>query len=159
MMRRILHFAALFASAIITGAQYTVTFDFKDVDMPASFYTEKMQYAIHHIGTPLFSMLIAATVLNLCAAFLYRNDRRTCLLLSVAGVCFLAGGLITAFGNVPLLNIIDTWNSSSPPANWNEIARQWFMFHTLRFGVDLLGLMLATISAFTARRGDSMIRW
>src|SRR3954464_11566014 len=112
MMRRILHFAALFASAIITGAQYTVTFDFKDVDMPASFYTEKMQYAIHHIGTPLFSMLIIATILTFLTAVLYRSDRRICLLLVIAGVLFMSGGLITAFGNIPLLDQIDTWNVS-----------------------------------------------
>ena len=51
-------------------------------DMGASFFTEKMQYAIHHIGTPLFAVLISATLVNFLAAFLNRHDRRTCYLLS-----------------------------------------------------------------------------
>src|SRR5687767_4595594 len=103
MLTRIVHFMAVCASGIITGGQYVVSFDYSTAGMMASSYTEKMQYAIHHIGTPLFGMLIATTILNLASAFLYRKDRRTCYILIASGVCFLIGGLITKFGNIPLL--------------------------------------------------------
>jgi Domain of unknown function (DUF1772) len=151
MIQRIIHFLAVCFSGIITGGQYVVSFDYSTAGMTASFYTEKMQYAIHHIGTPLFAMLISATVLNFIAAALYRKDRRTCYILAAAGTCFLLGGLITAFGNIPLLNMIDTWSISSPPANWLEIAERWYFFHSVRLGVDIVGLFLVVVSPFTVR--------
>lgn len=151
MIQRIIHFMAICSAGIITGGQYVVSFDYGTAGMNASFYTEKMQHAIHHIGTPLFAMLISATVLNFLSAFLSRNDRRTCYLLAGAGTCFLVGGLITAFGNIPLLNSIDTWSVSSPPSNWLEVANRWYFFHLVRLGVDVVGLFLAVLSGFTRR--------
>ena len=152
MLKKVVHFAAIFAAGIITGGQYVVSFDYGTTGMTASFYTEKMQYAIHHIGTPLFGMLIAATVLNLAAAFLYRNDRGTCYILAAAGICFFAGGLITKFGNIPLLDAIDAWSISSPPANWLEVADRWYVFHSMRIAVDIVGFCLAVLSSFTRRQ-------
>src|SRR5437868_11423942 len=133
MFRRIVHIVAVCLAGIITGGQYVVSFDYRPAGVTASFYTEKIQYAIYHIGTPLFSMLIAATVVSFIAAFLYRNDRRTCCILAAAGICFLVDGLITRFGNIPLLDMMDTWSVSSPPANWSDIADRWYLFHSVRF--------------------------
>jgi hypothetical protein len=59
--------------------------------------------------------------------------------------------LITAFGNIPLLDIIDTWSVSSPPADWQSIADRWYVFHSVRLGFDVVGLMMAVLSTFTAR--------
>lgn len=147
-MRGRIHFLAVFTAAIITGGQYVVSFDYSTVDMHASFYTEKMQYAIHHIGTPLFAILITATILNLVSAVLYRSDRRMFYLLLGGAPCFFVGGLITKFGNIPLLDMINTWSVSSPPSDWKEIADRWYVFHSVRLGFDLVGLFLAVASAF-----------
>ncbi|MEP6787489.1 MAG: DUF1772 domain-containing protein [Acidobacteriota bacterium] len=155
MFRRIVHIIAVCFAGILTGGQYVVSFDYYNAAMAASFYTEKMQYAIHHIGTPLFSMLIAATILNFTAAFLYRKDRRTCYILAGAGICFLVGGLITRFGNIPLLDVMDTWSVSSPPATWSEIADRWYLFHSVRFAIDIVGLVLAVLSTFIRREDAS----
>ncbi len=150
MLRRFIHSLAVCGTGIITGGQYVVSFDYNPSGTTASFYTEKMQYAIHHIGTPLFAMLIASTLLCFLAAILYSKDNRgTSLLLAGAGAFLLIGALITKFGNIPLLDIIDTWNAASPPANWLEIAERWYMFHSVRFGVDLIGLILAVLSVFS----------
>ena len=151
MIRRIIHFLAVCAAGLITGGQYVVSFDYRSSGVSAQFYTEKIQYAIHHIGTPLFAMLIAATVLCFAAAVANRLDLRTSFLLAGAGACFLVGGLITAFGNIPLLDVMDTWNVSSPPADWQSIADRWYVFHSIRAAIDVVGLMLAVLSTFTAR--------
>jgi hypothetical protein len=151
MMKRVVHFLAVCLAGIIMGGQYVVSFDYCATGMTGPFFTEKMQYAIHHIGTPLFAMLIAATVFNFLAAFLYRSEPRSCYLLAGAGTLLLIGGLITAFGNIPLLNAIDTWSVSSPPANWLEIANRWYLFHSVRLGVDVVGFVLALLSVFTRR--------
>jgi len=151
MIRRIIHFLAVCAAGLITGGQYVVSFDYRASGMSAQFYTEKMQYAIHHIGTPLFAMLITATVLCFAAAVANRLDLRTSFLLAGAGVCLLIGGLITAFGNIPLLDMIDTWSVSSPPSEWQSIADRWYVFHSVRLGFDVVGLMMAVLSTFTAR--------
>ena len=151
MIRRIIHFLAVCAAGLITGGQYVVAFDYRRSGMSAQLYTEKVQYAIHHIGTPLFAMLIMATLLAFAAAIANRLDRRTAFLLVGSGVCFLAGGVITAFGNIPLLDMMDTWNVSSPPAEWQSIADRWYLFHSVRLGFDLSGLLLSVLSTFTAR--------
>lgn len=152
-MRKLIHVLAISSAGIITGGQYVVSFDYNPAGTTASFYTEKMQYAIHHIGTPLFGMLIASTALCFLAALLYlRESRRTSMLLAGAAACLLIGALITKFGNIPLLDMIDTWNVASPPANWLEITERWYMFHTVRFAIDLVGLLLAVLSAFTVPR-------
>ena len=151
MVKRIIHFLAICGTGIITGGQYVVSFDYNPSDAGASFYAEKIQYAIHHIGTPLFGMLIASTLLCFLSAALYLKDnRRTAILLAGAGVFLLIGALITRFGNIPLLDVMDTWNVASPPANWRETADRWYLFHSIRLGVDILGLLLAVSSAFKA---------
>lgn len=149
--RRIIHFLAIIAAGLITGGQYVVSFDYRSEGVTGSFYAEKMQYAIHHVGTPLFAMLIATAVLSFLAAILNRGDKRTSLLLAAAGVLFMSGGLITAFGNIPLLDMMDTWNVSSPPSNWKEIADRWYVFHTIRITVDVMGFVLIVLSAFLRR--------
>ncbi len=57
--------------------------------------------------------------------------------------------LITNFGNIPLLDMIDTWNVASPSANWFEIAQRWYAFHSIRIGVDLVGFALDVGSVFS----------
>ena len=152
MIRRIVHFLAVCAAGLITGGQYVVSFDYNPAGTTASFYTEKMQYAIHHIGTPLFGMLIATTILCFVSAALYfRSERRVALLLAAAGVFFLSGAMITRFGNIPLLDLMDTWSVASPPADWFDVAWRWYVFHSVRLGVDLVGFALAVLSAFTPR--------
>jgi uncharacterized membrane protein len=149
-MRKLVHVLAVCCAGIISGAQYVVSFDYNPAGVAASFYTQKMQYAIHHIGTPLFGMLIASTVLCFLAGALYLKDsRRTSFLLIGAGFFLLAGALVTAFGNIPLLEIMDTWSAESPPGNWLETAERWYMFHTVRIGVDIVGLCLAVLSTFS----------
>lgn len=155
-MRRAIHFLAVCAAGLITGGQYVVSFDYNPTGVAASLYTQKIQYAIHHIGTPLFAMLIATTVLCFLSAVLYfRSERRVALLLASAGLFFLIGALITRFGNIPLLDLMDTWNVSSPPPDWFDVAWRWYVFHTVRFIVDLIGLGLAVSSAFLAHRAGN----
>jgi hypothetical protein len=95
-------------------------------------------------------MLIASTILCfLSAALCLRDNRRTSMLLAGAGAFLLIGALITKFGNIPLLDMIDTWNAASPPANWFEIAQRWYVYHSIRIGVDLVGFALAVLSVFS----------
>ncbi len=153
MLRRFIHSLAVCGTGIITGGQYVVSFDYNPAGTAASFYIEKMQYAIHHIGTPLFAMLIASTILCFLSAVLYfRDSRSTSVLLAGAGAFLLIGAVITKFGNIPLLDMIDTWNAASPPANWLEVAERWYMFHSIRFAVDLIGLILVVLSVFSVGR-------
>jgi len=110
-----------------------------------------MQYAIHHLGTPLFAMLIVTAVLSCLAAIRNRAHRRICLLLAASGVPFMSGGWITGFGKDPPLKMIDTWNIWWPPSNWKEIADRWYVFHTIRITIDVFGFVLIVLSAFLRR--------
>jgi hypothetical protein len=103
-------------------------------------------------------MLIATTVLCFLSAVLYfRAARRVSILLAAAGTFFLIGAMITRFGNIPLLDLMDTWSVTSPPANWLDVAERWYVFHSVRLVVDLIGLFLAVASAFVAPRQEDKL--
>ena len=66
MLRRFVHSLAVCGTAIIAGRQYVVSFDYNPSGTAASFYTEKMQYAIQsHRHTPFRNAdRLNATVLS-----------------------------------------------------------------------------------------------
>jgi hypothetical protein len=151
MARKIVLFAALLFAALVTGGQYVVWWDYNPAGMSAAFYVEKMQHAIHVIGVPLLTCVFVGTLSTLVSAFLARRDRPGFYLLIVASICFISVALITLFGNIPILNQIDTWNINSPPSNWKELADKWWQIHTVRFSVQIAGFILLILAVLPGR--------
>jgi len=154
MSRKFILFAALFFAGLIAGGQYVVLWDYYPAQMSAGFYTEKMQHAIGHIGFPLFSVQIAAAILVVISAIIFRNTSIFYFLV-IAGLCCITGVLLTFFGAIPLLNEIGTWSISAPPGNWRDAAAKWWYIHVVRFLIQLAALFLLLGSAF---RFDRAVR-
>jgi hypothetical protein len=152
MSRKFILFAALLFAGLIAGGQYVVLWDYHPGQMSAGFYTEKMQHAIGHIGSPLFSVQIIAAIFTIISAIIFRNTS-IFYFLTIASVCCVTGVLLTFFGAIPILNEIGTWNTSSPPANWHDAAQNWWYIHTVRFLIQLGAFLLLLASAFRFDRG------
>lgn len=48
--------------------------------------------------------------------------------------------------NAPINNAIDTWNSASPPAEWETLRNRWEWGHAIRSYIGLMGLFLVTLA-------------
>jgi len=59
--------------------------------------------------------------------------------------------LITAFGNIPINNQIVTWNISSPPPNWMDLAQKWWWLQTVRTILAIGGLVFLILTALVRR--------
>jgi hypothetical protein len=144
----------LFAG-LIAGGQYLVWWDYNPAGVSPSFYTEKIQYAIKVIGLPLFSVQITTAVLTLVSAILARRLAPDKYLLGIAAALGVVGVMLTFFGNIPLLDEMETWSVTAPPANWQAVAGKWWMLHNVRFLIQLsvFCLLLWTLSGGKSERG------
>jgi hypothetical protein len=150
MTRKIFLFAAVVFAGLIAGGQYLVWWDYNPAGNAATFYVEKLQYAINVIGTPLFTVQILTAICTIICAILWRNTRPMSYLLSAAAAICVVGVLLTFFGNIPLLNQIASWKAASPPADWYEITRRWWLIHNVRFAIQLAAFILVTISSMSS---------
>ena len=152
MRTRVVHILAIFLTGLVTGAQYVISFDYNPDHVNASFFVEKMQFGVDHIGAPLLGMAILSIAMCFVSAVTYfRSARTTSLLLGIAGTLLFFVAVITIFGNIPQLDIIDKWNAKSPPTDWLDTVNRWYWFHSARLWVSLIGFFLAITSAFTSR--------
>ena len=145
--QKIVLFAALLFAALIAGGQYVVWWDYNAAGMSAVFYTQKMQFAIRVIGTPLFAVQCTAALLTITSAWLARHQRATFKLLIAACACYVIAVLLTVFGAIPALNQMAAWNADSPPAYWRDVADRWWWIHTIRFAMQIAGLSLLIVAA------------
>lgn len=82
-----------------------------------------------------------------------RNDRREFRILLFATLAISVGFTITFVYNVPVNNLLETWNYKSPPANARELWRPWETAHIVRTLFWGLGFGLEVVAlALTARR-------
>lgn len=146
MTQRILLFLAVFFAALGAGTSFVVWIDFKPMDMPAHFYVEKMQHAIRVFTIPLPLVLISAAIFSVLSSIFLRQYKTFSYLLLAAGLCIIAGILITVFGNIPINNQIKTWNIDSPPDNWKDVQHHWWVIHTIRTIALLAGLCLLLVA-------------
>jgi len=147
--KKIFLFGAVLFAGLIAGGQYLVWWDYDPAGVAPAFYVEKIQYAIKVIGLPLFSVQITAAVFTIISAILRRRERPAFYLLIGTSVLCVIGVLLTFFGNIPLLNIMATWTASSPPADWYDVARKWWLIHNVRFAIQLTAFILLILTAQT----------
>jgi uncharacterized membrane protein len=153
-MRKAFLFGAVLFAGLIAGGQYLVWWDYDPAGTSAQFYTEKIQFAIRVIGLPLFSVQITTAIFTIVTAVLLRRERPFSYVLMAASVLCVIGVLLTFFGNIPLLDQMETWSAASPPANWLEVAQKWWRLHNVRFGIQLTAFILLISTAVGGRSFD-----
>ena len=151
MARRIILFLTLFFVALTSGAAFTIWLDTNPDGVSPIFYAEKMQHAIRVFTVPLNTVAILSVIFTIASTFLARRDRFSFYLLIGASICVAAAALITAFGNVPIINQIMTWSSNSPPSNWMEVGEKWSRFQTARTILQAAALACVILSTLFHR--------
>ena len=144
MTRKLVLFGSLFFVGLTAGSAYVVWFVYNPTGLLPSFYIENMQHAIRVLTIPLPTIVVLGLLFTVLACFQARQDRVQFSLLALASICVLAVGLITRFGNIPINNQIITWNSNSPPANWIQLAHEWWKLQTARLILQIGALSLTT---------------
>ena len=155
MAQKIILFGSLMFVGLTAGSAYVVWFDYNPDGMSSAFYVEKMQHAIRVLTIPLPTIVILGLLFTAIASFQARNDRAVFYLLATAGLCVLAVGFITRFGNIPINNQIMTWSIDSPPPDWSTVAQKWWRFQTARVILQTAALCLlsAAVLIRTNERG------
>jgi anthrone oxygenase-like protein len=151
MMRSVLLFLALFFVALTSGAAFAIYLETNPSGVSSIFYAEKMQHAIRVFTVPLNTVAILGVLFTIASTLLARRDRLSFYLLIAASICLIAGTLITLFGNVPIINQIMTWSSTSPPSNWIELGEKWSRFQTVRTILQTAALALVILSTLFRR--------
>jgi uncharacterized membrane protein len=151
MARRIVLFLALFFVALTSGAAFAIWLETNPSGLSPIFYAEKMKHAIRVFTIPLNTVAILGVLFTVASTFLARRDRSSFYLLIAASICLIAGTLITAFGNVPIINQIMTWSSNSPPSNWMEVGEKWSRFQSVRTILQTAALVLVILSTLFRR--------
>jgi hypothetical protein len=135
-------FGSLLFVGLTAGAAYVIWFVYSPGGISSALYVENMQHAIRTLTIPLPTIVVLGLLFTAIASFQARNDRVVFSLLVIACLCVLAVGLITRFGNIPINNLMLTWNIDSPPADWLTVANQWWQFQTARLILQTAALCL-----------------
>jgi uncharacterized membrane protein len=129
-------------AALVTGTIFGVWIGFNPMGLSASAYIEQQQNAIAHLNVLMPLLGLITIILTVISAFLHKTHRNAFIMLLLAAVFLIISGLITRFGNQPINSLVMTWNSTIPPANWEELRDEWWSFHILRTLSSLVALCL-----------------
>jgi hypothetical protein len=138
--------SSLLLASLTTGAMFGYWLTHHPAGLTPGVYILHHQNGIRTLNGRMPVLGIMTMLLIFVAAALARHDSSRCLLLSAAGVSFLAAGLITRFRNQVINSIVLQWSPDAPPANWAELRDSWWRWHRLRMVCGALGLCLAIVA-------------
>jgi uncharacterized membrane protein len=116
--------------------------------LPASCFVQ-FQQGLHSIFVQLMPVLILTCIVTNVAAALWvrRKDRFAAASFALAALAFVVIAALTRTVNVPINDLLMTWNAESPPVDWWQSWQPWERTHTIRtslavaaFAVQVLGL-------------------
>jgi len=141
----VLFFAALFLS-LTAGRAFWIWLGENPFNMSGQTYVEFFQQLDKRIAIPIAVTGIGGTVLAAVSALLYRSQRRVFFLLVIACSFALLSDLVTLLVNVPINNVLATWNPTALPADYEDYLRRWWQWHQVRF----VGMFAATCLVLAA---------
>ena len=92
----------------------------------------------------------AVTVLMVSSLYLLRKEWKSLefLLILFALICVTDELLMSWVGNLPINQIIHSWQMVSPPPDWIEVRSQWLRFMYIRSALLVSGFGLLLASSF-----------
>ena len=134
MNRFIPSFAALFPGGLLAGAflyaYFNVVPTFSEV--PLHVHLSYRVQLMKHNGLVMQLLMAASFLGSVWFAISARRSRSTLITVLIAAALALESFLITRFGNVPINQLIKTWNAENPPADWATLLAQWDWYHAMR---------------------------
>ncbi len=122
--------------------------------MPPSAFVQFQQIIHYNYLKVLPAFSSAALLTPILWAFLIRRRRNEAefKILLVAIVAIAVGFTITFMYNVPVNDLLETWNYNSPPANARELWQPWESAHAVRTVFWIAGFLLEIIALATTNR-------
>jgi len=153
MFLKSVRFLNSFSAAIVAGIVFGVWLGFNPRALSFNAYVEQQQNLIRSLNElmPLLGRItIAITLVN---AFMNRRNRPALIYLSIASICFIAAGLITAYGNQVINAEMINWNPQSPRSDWMILRERWWTLHSVRTLTSLVGLALIIWATTSDQKG------
>jgi uncharacterized membrane protein len=97
---------------------------------------------IGNLGGPMSVLMPAAllSALTLAVLLIRQGQMRNSLFIVSAFVLMLAAMIITLTVNVPIDRQIQSWTTTTLPADWSAIRDRWELYHSLRTFASLVAL-------------------
>ena len=142
MFLNFIRFLNTFSSALVMGAVFGVWLGFDPFSLSPTAYVEQQQNLISALNVLMPRLGFVTIIVTLINAFLNKRKKIKMTWLIVASLCFIAAGLITAFGNQVINAVVITWNPEKPPIGWMRYRDEWWTLHCYRTLVSVLGMTI-----------------
>jgi uncharacterized protein HemY len=139
-----LQFISIILAALLAGTSFGIWLGFNPSRFSPGTYIEQQQNLVRSLNTLMLILVTATAVIILISAFIQRKNKTVFLILLLAAALFISCMAITRLGNVPIQSEMLKWTIHTMPANWTELRDKWWLLHTSRTFVEILGLLLIT---------------
>jgi len=160
-MMTIVRVVAILFAGLMTGLLFGDWLgpSFARSEMPLSGFVQFQQIIHYNYLKVLPGVSLIALVAPIAWAVLARH--RTVELGMVLGavLAIAVGSAITFLYNVPVNDMLETWNHNSPPSNARELWQPWETAHLVRTIFWTIGFILEIVALALAARVASSSEW
>jgi uncharacterized membrane protein len=152
-MDRVANILALLSTGLLAGAFaygfFTVVPAFYEV--PLAVHLTYRDALMRHNGIYMQILMAASIPTPLWWSFKMDGPKFPRLLAIAASSLAVTAFLVTRFGNVPINQMIKTWSSAMPPANYEVLLRRWLVFNNIRTAAAAIGFACVVIATTSAK--------
>lgn len=152
-MDRVANILALLSTGLLAGAFaygfFTVVPTFYEV--PLEVHLTYRDALMRHNGIYMQISMAVSILTPLWWAFTMDGAMISRLLAISASSLAVTAFLVTRFGNVPINQIIKTWSSAMPPADYEILLGRWLVFNNIRTAAAVIGFACVVIAATASR--------
>ena len=162
--KAIVQIIALLCSGLMAGLLFGDWLgpSFARARMSASSFIEFQQIVHYNYLVTLPALSFLAVIAPVVWLVLWRSRRRApeFWILLVATVLIIIGQAITFLVNVPVNDVLETWNPAAPPSDARQVWARWETAHVVRTVVWVAGFLLETVAlALSARPSSENARY
>ena len=106
---------------------------------------------MRHNGIYMQISMVVSILTPLWWAFTMDGPRTSRLLAISASSLAVTAFLVTRFGNVPINQMIKTWSSTMPPANYESLLGRWLVFNNVRTAAAAIGFACVVIATTSSK--------
>lgn len=127
-------------------------------EMPLSGFVQFQQIIHYNYLKVLPGVSLVALLAPIVWAVLARRHAAEFRIVTVAVVAIAVGSAITFIFNVPVNDMLETWNYNSPPSNARQLWQPWESAHVIRTIFWAVAFVLEIVAlALPARRASSSL--
>ena len=155
LLKPTLQLLAILAAAMVSGSVFGIWRGYDPAGYSPAAFVEVHQGAVRGLNVLLPAIGLATILLTVILTVQAGRQSRAFPLYLLAVLGFLAGGIVTRFGNQPINAVIMQWTPASMPADWQAMRDSWWTWHKLRLAASVGGLLFLVAAVLADRPGAS----